>query len=121
MSRPASTASSVDLPAPLTDGLAALTSWVEHGKAPRTLPAALINADGRQVEHDLCSYPAVSRYKGHGDLALASSFRCVTVPALVGDVVGEHVPDRGDDRVLDGDQGLHPAAAGEGFSLLRST
>lgn len=61
-----------------TDGLAALTSWVEHGKAPRTLPATLINADGRQVEHDLCSYPAVSRYKGHGDPTLASSFRCAS-------------------------------------------
>ncbi|MER6981316.1 tannase/feruloyl esterase family alpha/beta hydrolase [Streptomyces carpinensis] len=60
------------------DGLAALTSWVEHGKAPQTLPATLINANGEQVEHDLCSYPAVSRYKGHGDPALASSFRCVS-------------------------------------------
>ncbi|WP_309500336.1 tannase/feruloyl esterase family alpha/beta hydrolase [Streptomyces shenzhenensis] len=60
------------------DGLAALTSWVEHGKAPQTLPATLINADGKQVEHDLCGYPAVSRCKGDGDLALASGFRCVS-------------------------------------------
>lgn len=60
-----------------TDGLAALTSWVEHGKAPATLPATLINANGEAVDHDLCAYPAVSHYKGSGDTALASSFRCV--------------------------------------------
>jgi feruloyl esterase len=59
------------------DGLSALTSWVEHGKAPRTLPATLINASGEQVTRDLCSYPEVSRYNGHGDPAVASSFRCV--------------------------------------------
>ncbi|MGW0812801.1 tannase/feruloyl esterase family alpha/beta hydrolase [Streptomyces viridiviolaceus] len=60
------------------DGLAALTAWVEHGKAPKTLPATLINADGEQVERNLCSYPEVSRYKGHGDPDAASSFRCVS-------------------------------------------
>ncbi|MGW5606441.1 tannase/feruloyl esterase family alpha/beta hydrolase [Streptomyces sp. NPDC003753] len=60
------------------DGLAALTAWVEHGKAPATLPATLINADGQTVTRDLCSYPSVSRYKGHGDTAAASSFRCVS-------------------------------------------
>ncbi|MEE4545831.1 tannase/feruloyl esterase family alpha/beta hydrolase [Streptomyces sp. V4-01] len=60
-----------------TDGLAALTSWVEHGKAPRTLPATLINASGQAVSRDLCAYPEVSVYKGHGDTAAASSFRCV--------------------------------------------
>ncbi len=60
------------------DGLAALTAWVEHGKAPKTLPATLVTADGKQVERNLCSYPQVSRYKGHGDLDSASSFRCVT-------------------------------------------
>ncbi|MFF4015912.1 tannase/feruloyl esterase family alpha/beta hydrolase [Streptomyces sp. NPDC001843] len=60
------------------DGLAALTAWVEHGKAPRTLPATLINADGRQVTRNLCGYPQVSRYKGHGDPAVASSFRCLS-------------------------------------------
>ncbi|MFI7386631.1 tannase/feruloyl esterase family alpha/beta hydrolase [Streptomyces sp. NPDC049813] len=60
-----------------TDGLAALTKWVEHGKAPATLPATLVDASGEQVEHDLCAYPAVSRYQGHGDPSHASSFRCV--------------------------------------------
>lgn len=63
-----------------TDGLAALTAWVEHGKAPKTLPATLVNASGQSVTRDLCGYPEVSRYKGHGDPDLASSFRCVLPP-----------------------------------------
>ncbi|MFF2613935.1 tannase/feruloyl esterase family alpha/beta hydrolase [Kitasatospora sp. NPDC058046] len=60
-----------------TDDLAALTAWVEQGKAPRTLPATLLDATGRSVDRDLCRYPEVSRYRGHGDPAAASSFRCV--------------------------------------------
>jgi hypothetical protein len=60
------------------DGLAALTAWVELGKAPKTLPATLINASQQSVTRDLCSYPLVSRYKGHGDPAVAPSFRCVS-------------------------------------------
>ncbi|MFI2301162.1 tannase/feruloyl esterase family alpha/beta hydrolase [Actinacidiphila glaucinigra] len=59
------------------DGLAALTAWVEHGKAPKTLPATLVGASGQSVTRDLCGYPEVSRYKGHGDPDVASSFRCV--------------------------------------------
>ena len=60
-----------------TDGLASLTAWVEHGKAPRTLPATLIDAAGQPVTRDLCAYPQVSRYDGHGDPAVAGSFHCV--------------------------------------------
>ncbi len=60
------------------DGLAALTAWVEHGKAPKTLPATLVNADGEQVARNLCSYPKVSRYQGYGDPDAAASFRCVS-------------------------------------------
>ncbi|MER6120974.1 tannase/feruloyl esterase family alpha/beta hydrolase [Streptomyces sp. NPDC001743] len=62
------------------DGLAALTKWVEQGKAPRVLPATLVNDEGAQVSRDLCSYPQVSRYDGHGDPAVASSFRCTAPP-----------------------------------------
>ncbi|MFD8594423.1 tannase/feruloyl esterase family alpha/beta hydrolase [Kitasatospora sp. NPDC059646] len=58
------------------DDLAALTAWVEHGKAPDVLHATLPTADGRTVARDVCRYPAVSRYT-HGDPAAASSFRCV--------------------------------------------
>ncbi|MFB7493375.1 DUF6351 family protein [Streptomyces sp. NPDC056161] len=60
-----------------TDDLGALRTWVEHGKAPKTLTATLTNSAGRQVTRDLCAYPMVSRYKGHGDPAAADSFRCV--------------------------------------------
>jgi hypothetical protein len=60
------------------DDLAALTQWVEHGKAPRTLNATLANASGQTLTRDLCRYPLVSRYSGHGDPAAASSFRCVS-------------------------------------------
>jgi hypothetical protein len=56
-----------------TDPLRALVDWVEHGKAPATLPAA--NADG-SVTRDLCRFPKVSRYLGHGDPSAASSYRC---------------------------------------------
>ncbi|MEU9044931.1 MULTISPECIES: tannase/feruloyl esterase family alpha/beta hydrolase [unclassified Kitasatospora] len=59
------------------DDLAALTAWVEQGKAPRTLPATLVDAAGQNVSRDVCAYPKVSRYTGHGDPAAASSFRCV--------------------------------------------
>lgn len=56
-----------------THALDALVDWVERGKAPRTLAAA--NLAGT-VTRDLCPYPQVSRYKGHGDPAVASSYRC---------------------------------------------
>ncbi|MGW7255287.1 tannase/feruloyl esterase family alpha/beta hydrolase [Streptomyces sp. NPDC054834] len=62
------------------DGLAALTAWVEHGKAPGTLSATLVNTSGQNATRHLCSYPQVSRYKGHGDPTAASSFRCVLPP-----------------------------------------
>ncbi|MBB5774015.1 DUF6351 family protein [Nonomuraea jabiensis] len=60
-----------------TDALGALTAWVEQGKAPRTLSAAVKNASGKTVTRELCLYPAVSRYNGHGDVADAASYRCV--------------------------------------------
>ncbi|MFE3880091.1 tannase/feruloyl esterase family alpha/beta hydrolase [Kitasatospora sp. NPDC059146] len=64
-------------PSGRTDDLAALTAWVEQGKAPQTLPATLNTADGRTVSRNLCAYPLVSRYSGHGDVADAAAFRCV--------------------------------------------
>ncbi|GAA3128291.1 DUF6351 family protein [Streptosporangium carneum] len=62
-----------------TDALGALTAWVERGKAPRTLSAAITNASGATVTRELCPYPSVSRYTGHGDPADAASHRCVPV------------------------------------------
>ncbi|MFE4974789.1 tannase/feruloyl esterase family alpha/beta hydrolase [Kitasatospora sp. NPDC056651] len=60
-----------------SDDLAALTAWVERGKAPAVLHATLTTATGQDVARDVCRYPMVSRYTGHGDPAAASSFRCV--------------------------------------------
>ncbi|MER7006111.1 tannase/feruloyl esterase family alpha/beta hydrolase [Dactylosporangium sp. NPDC000555] len=45
-------------PAP-TEPLAALVDWVEHGRAPDTLPATARNAMGRKTATDLCRYPQV--------------------------------------------------------------
>lgn len=59
------------------DDLAALTAWVEQGKAPAVLHATLTAATGQSVARDVCRYPMVSRYTGHGDPSAASSFRCV--------------------------------------------
>ncbi|MGW4381045.1 tannase/feruloyl esterase family alpha/beta hydrolase [Kitasatospora sp. NPDC004531] len=58
------------------DDLAALTAWVERGKAPSVLHATLPTADGRSVAREVCRYPMVSRYT-HGDPDAAGSFRCV--------------------------------------------
>ncbi|AQZ69584.1 unnamed protein product [[Actinomadura] parvosata subsp. kistnae] len=60
-----------------TDALGALTAWVEQGKAPRTLSAAVKDSSGKTVTRELCLYPSVSRYTGHGDVADAASYRCV--------------------------------------------
>lgn len=59
-----------------TDALGALTAWVEHGKAPQTLSASIKDSSGKTVTRDLCLYPSVSRYTGHGDPANAGSYRC---------------------------------------------
>jgi hypothetical protein len=59
------------------DDLAALTAWVEQGKAPNVLHATLPTANGTTLTRDVCRYPMVSRYTGHGDPASAASFRCV--------------------------------------------
>jgi hypothetical protein len=63
-------------PAP-SDALSALTDWVEHGKAPRTLSAATTLPSGQTATRDLCLYPEASRYTGHGDVNAAANYRCV--------------------------------------------
>ncbi|MBB5773990.1 tannase/feruloyl esterase family alpha/beta hydrolase [Nonomuraea jabiensis] len=59
-----------------TDALGALTAWVEQGKTPQTLSAAMTDSSGRTVTRELCRYPLVSRYSGHGDPADAGSHSC---------------------------------------------
>ncbi|MER6943126.1 tannase/feruloyl esterase family alpha/beta hydrolase [Nonomuraea sp. NPDC000554] len=62
-----------------TDALGALTAWVEQGKAPQTLSAATKDSSGKTVTRELCLYPSVSRYTGHGDPADAGSYSCASV------------------------------------------
>ncbi|ACU75960.1 Tannase [Catenulispora acidiphila DSM 44928] len=67
------------------DDMTALTTWVEHGKAPAvlhaTLPTATTSSTGTTttgtVDRDVCRYPMVSHYSGHGDVTNPASFRCV--------------------------------------------
>jgi hypothetical protein len=61
-----------------TDDLGALVNWVEKGQAPATLAAAITGADGKTVTRNVCRYPQVTRYTGHGDPATAASHRCTT-------------------------------------------
>lgn len=60
-----------------TGQLDALIRWVEDGKAPRTIDSAE-ESDGRTVAtRPICAYPFVAAYKGSGDQADASRYRCV--------------------------------------------
>ena len=59
------------------DAFAALTAWVEAGKAPDTIIATAGPATpwpGRT--RPLCPYPLVARYDGKGDIERAESFTC---------------------------------------------
>ncbi|MEV6105161.1 tannase/feruloyl esterase family alpha/beta hydrolase [Streptomyces sp. NPDC051940] len=60
------------------DDMTALIAWVEQGKAPAVLHATLPTATGQTVARDVCRYPMVSRYTGHGDPSSPAGFRCVT-------------------------------------------
>lgn len=60
------------------DALGALVTWVEKGQAPATLAASTTGADGRTSTRDICRYPRVARYTGHGDPAAAANYRCTT-------------------------------------------
>ncbi|MFI5800850.1 tannase/feruloyl esterase family alpha/beta hydrolase [Streptomyces sp. NPDC051677] len=62
-------------PAP-TDPLAAVVNWVEHGKAPATLPASTTKPDGTVITRNLCRYPLQARYSGHGPTTSADSYTC---------------------------------------------
>lgn len=59
------------------DPLGALVNWVEKGQAPRTLAVSGPDANGKTAHRDICSYPQQTRFAGHGDVAAASSYRCV--------------------------------------------
>lgn len=71
------------------DAISQLRTWVENGTAPETLRAAStypVNASSSAVVSatqyvrflDLCPWPAVNKYRGSGDPAMASSWECAT-------------------------------------------
>jgi feruloyl esterase len=55
------------------DVLAGMESWIEHGAAPQSLPAA---NPQKGFTRPLCAWPALAFYKGAGDPAAAESFAC---------------------------------------------
>lgn len=58
------------------DSVRALEQWVEQGKAPkRQIVEDKTGVPGRT--RPLCEFPGWPAYKGHGDINLASSFKCV--------------------------------------------
>ncbi|MET7992081.1 tannase/feruloyl esterase family alpha/beta hydrolase [Amycolatopsis sp. NPDC005232] len=60
-----------------TDALGALVKWVEHGQAPDTLAAAVKTTEGTTLAtRNLCRYPKLSHYTGHGNPASATNYRC---------------------------------------------
>jgi feruloyl esterase len=64
-------------PAP-ANPLAAVVNWVEHGKAPNSIRATVVDPTTGVVtlSRPLCAYPATARYTGHGSTNDASNFTC---------------------------------------------
>jgi feruloyl esterase len=64
------------------DPLPVLEAWVEHGHAPTSIVATHFNDDTGEPDRSrpLCAYPQVARYRGFGDIDVATSFRCVDPP-----------------------------------------
>ncbi|KAL2830471.1 Tannase/feruloyl esterase [Aspergillus cavernicola] len=65
-------------PQPL-NAMTALVDWVEHGRAPETLPAGTNSANGKVISRDLCLYPKKPVYlEGRADEE--GSFACEEAP-----------------------------------------
>ncbi len=61
------------------DLIAAMSEWVERGRAPRALLASKNDAAGTVLfTRPLCEHPKYPRYAGHGNPIDASSFECVS-------------------------------------------
>lgn len=60
----------------LVDPFGALVTWVEQGKAPRTLEAAK-TVNGVTQTRPVCMYPFVAKWTGRGDPNDGSTYRCV--------------------------------------------
>lgn len=66
------------------DALLALERWVEEGVAPDRIIARHVPEAGEpSFERPLCPYPALPRYSGSGDPAVAANWNCVSAPALI--------------------------------------
>lgn len=60
------------------DGLATLENWVEHGKAPASIPAkGDPQAPWPDRTRPLCAWPSYARYVGHGSMEDGANFACV--------------------------------------------
>lgn len=59
-----------------TDPLAALVNWVESDQVPETLPAAVAVSPSANLTRNLCAYPKLLMYDGHGNVNDAASFAC---------------------------------------------
>ena len=58
------------------DGIAALSTWVEQGKAPDQILASHQTSGKVDRTRPLCPYPQVAAYKGSGSTDEAANFRC---------------------------------------------
>ncbi|MEJ5979148.1 tannase/feruloyl esterase family alpha/beta hydrolase [Novosphingobium sp. PS1R-30] len=66
------------------DALGAIEDWVENGKAPEALPAALYPTNGPMTDYSkapkrtmpLCKFPEMARYSGTGNVYDAANWRC---------------------------------------------
>lgn len=60
------------------DSLSVLERWVEQGVAPAQLIATDAGPGRNARTRPLCDYPKWPRYRGAGDIQVASSFECVS-------------------------------------------
>jgi feruloyl esterase len=58
------------------DGIAALSQWVENGKAPERIEASHQTAGKVDRTRPLCPYPQVATFKGSGSTDEAANFVC---------------------------------------------
>lgn len=58
------------------NAMAALSSWVEQGKAPQQIPASHASRGQTDRTRPLCPYPQAAVYKGSGSTNDASNFSC---------------------------------------------
>jgi hypothetical protein len=66
-----------DAPQPPIDQMFdALVEWVEKGRDPQALVSVEENYGGRPRSRPICAYPALPRYRGRGDPARSTTFRC---------------------------------------------